>query len=54
MVERFIQPADEISELVMSVCAQIDISRAAISLAGNCERSSSAELLADAAVWFLM
>jgi len=54
MVGRFIQPADEISELVMSVCAQVDISRRAISLAGNCERSSSAEILADAAVWSLM
>jgi triphosphoribosyl-dephospho-CoA synthase len=54
MVGRFIQPADEISELVMSVCAQIDISRPAASLGGNCERSSSAEFFADAAVWSLM
>jgi triphosphoribosyl-dephospho-CoA synthase len=54
MVGRFIQPADEISELVMSVCAQVDISRPATLLAGNCERSSSAKFLADAAVWSLM
>lgn len=54
MVGGFIQPADEISELVMSVYAQVEISPPATSLAGNCERSSSAEFLADAAVWSLM
>jgi triphosphoribosyl-dephospho-CoA synthase len=54
MVGRFIQPADEISELVMSVCSQVDISGPTISLAGSCERGSSAEFLADAAVWSLM
>jgi len=54
MVGRCIQSADEISELVMSACAQVDISPSTTSLAGNCERSSSAEFLADAAVWSLM
>jgi triphosphoribosyl-dephospho-CoA synthase len=49
-----IQPPYEISELVMTVCVQVDISRPATSRAGNCERSSSAEFLADGAVWSLI
>jgi triphosphoribosyl-dephospho-CoA synthase len=48
MVGRPIQRADEISELVMTVCLQVDISNV-----GNCERRSSAEFLADGAVWAL-
>ncbi|HEX3372531.1 MAG TPA: triphosphoribosyl-dephospho-CoA synthase [Candidatus Acidoferrales bacterium] len=49
-----VQPANEISELVMSVCALVDTSRLATSRAGNCERSSSAEFLAGGAVWSLI
>jgi triphosphoribosyl-dephospho-CoA synthase len=48
-----IQPADEISELVMTVCLQVDTSRADFSHARYCERRSS-RFLADAAVWSLI
>jgi triphosphoribosyl-dephospho-CoA synthase len=54
MVGWSIQPADEISELVMTVCVQADTSRADFSHASCCERRSSAELLADGAVWSLI
>jgi hypothetical protein len=49
-----IQPADEIPELVMTVFVQLDTSHAAISHEECRERSSSAEGLADAAVWSLI
>jgi triphosphoribosyl-dephospho-CoA synthase len=49
-----IQPADEISELVMTVCLQVDTSRADFSHARYCERRSSAGFLADGAVWALI
>jgi triphosphoribosyl-dephospho-CoA synthase len=49
MVGRFVQPADEISELVMTPCVQVGTPNA-----GNCIRRSSAEFLADGAVWSLI
>jgi triphosphoribosyl-dephospho-CoA synthase len=54
VVGRLIQPADEIPELVMTVNVQIDCSRPASSRAGNCERSPSAQFLANRAVWSLI
>jgi triphosphoribosyl-dephospho-CoA synthase len=54
MVGRPIQPANEISELVMSVGVQVDISRADFSRARYCERRSLADFLADVAVWSLI
>jgi triphosphoribosyl-dephospho-CoA synthase len=50
MVGRPVQPSNEISELVMTVCGQVDISRADFSHARYCERRSSADFLADGAV----
>jgi triphosphoribosyl-dephospho-CoA synthase len=44
-----IQSAYEISELVMTPCVQVDSPHA-----GNCVRRSSAEFLADGAVWSLI
>lgn len=54
MVGRPIQTANEISELVMTVCVQADISRAELWHARDCERRLSAEFLADGAVWSLI
>jgi triphosphoribosyl-dephospho-CoA synthase len=54
MVGRPIQTANEISELVMTVSVQADISGAEFSHARHCERRSSAEFLADGAVWALI
>ena len=49
-----IQPADEISELVMTDCVQVDASHVDTSLAANCERGSSPDFLADGAAWSLI
>jgi triphosphoribosyl-dephospho-CoA synthase len=54
MVGWSLQPADEISELVMTVSVQADISHAEFSHARYCERQSSAEFLAYGAVWALI
>jgi triphosphoribosyl-dephospho-CoA synthase len=54
MVGRPVQPADEISELVMNVCVQVETSYAGPSHAGCCERRSFPKFLADIAAWSLI
>jgi triphosphoribosyl-dephospho-CoA synthase len=59
MVGRPVQPTDEISELVMNVCVQVesphaDTWRAGASNAGCCGRRSLPKFLADIAVWSLI
>jgi triphosphoribosyl-dephospho-CoA synthase len=54
MVGRPIQTANEISELVMTVCVPADISRSEFSHARYCDRRSSAEFLGDGAAWALI
>jgi triphosphoribosyl-dephospho-CoA synthase len=54
MVGRPVQPANEISELVMNVCVQVEPLYASLEHAGCCERRSFSKFLADIAVWSLI
>jgi triphosphoribosyl-dephospho-CoA synthase len=54
MVGWLIQPTDEISELVMSVCVQVDTSQAGSSYVECWERRLAAKFIADVAVWSLI
>jgi triphosphoribosyl-dephospho-CoA synthase len=54
MVGRPVRPADEISELVMNVCVQVENSYGSPSHTGCCQRRSFTEFLADIAVWSLI